>query len=341
MTDAAPRRANYAGLIVPFALLGAVLLAWTVWWFVVANRIEQGADRTAADLRAAGWQVNWRERGVSGWPFRTYLRFRDVRAVAPSGQGIEAPELGAEATTYALGKWVIAAPRGLTLLRGPRGPVRVEGEALRASVSGLGRAGPPNVAVQLLKPVFTQSPEAQPFPLAAADKVELYVRPKRGSAGDGEALFRVEGGKGSPGGGLESIGPGAPFSTWWEAGLPRLASARGADWADAVRAWTAAGGALTGVRGRAKAGQAALEATAARLTVGPDGRLRGSMDLSLTRAPDALQALGRSRAVDPAAAAAAAGARGGHTEAARMTLSFDNGETRLGPVRLAPAPKVY
>jgi hypothetical protein len=344
MTDAPTSRPRYLVLFAPFVAVIVLLAGWTVWWFVVAGKVEQGLDRGARDLRASGYQVSWKDRGVSGWPFRTFVRVRDLKIVAPTGHAIEMSELAAEAETYALGKWVFAAPKGLVFTRGPKGPVRIEGRAIRASVSGLGRAGAPNVAVQLLKPTFTPLEGAQPFPLASADKVELYLRPKAGAPGDGEALFRIEGGKGRPGGPVDWIAGGGPFNTYWETGLTRLRAARGSGWPALVRSWTAAGGALTGLHGQAKAGDAAAEAKSAQLTVGPDGRLRGTVDLSLTRGPEALLALGRSQAVNPGAAAAAgavAAGKGGLNGTANMSLVFEDGGSRLGPVRLAPAPKVY
>ena len=50
---------------------------------------------------------------------------------------MSAPELGAEAESYQLGKWVIAAPKGLIWTRGKTegGAVKIDALAIRASAS--------------------------------------------------------------------------------------------------------------------------------------------------------------------------------------------------------------
>jgi hypothetical protein len=338
----APRRTSYRGLYFPFAIVLVALAAWTVWWFVLANRIEAGVDRAAEDLRRAGYTVGWSRRSISGWPFRTFVKFEDVRLGAPSGHGVSIPLLGVEANSYDLGHWVAGAPRGLTLHRGAKGDTAVKARAIRASVSGV-TATPPYVAVELLDPVFTVV-RGEPFPLASAEAVALDLKPKAGAPGDAEALFRIVKGRGRPGGVLHWIAGGGDFSTRWTTTLSGIDRFRGPRWAEAVRRWSGSGGALVGLAGEAEAGQASAKVAGERLTVGEDGRLRGALDLDLAGGPAAMLAMGRSQAVDPASAAAAAGlaaAQGGLTGRARVRLVFEDGRSRLGPIRLAPAPKVF
>jgi len=339
----AERRSSRFGLLFPFALLLVAAVLWTVWWFVVAGQAQGRIDRTAADLRRAGWQVSWSRREVTGWPFRTYVRFRDFRLAAPSGHAVAAPRLGAQAYTYALGKWVLATPEGLTLTRAAKGDVRVEARAIRASVAGLD-GSPPRVVVELLDARFAAAPGAEPFPLASAKTMDFHLRPKADAPGRGEFLFRVVEGEGRETGVLDWVAGGGPFTTQWEGSITAADGFGGSTWASAVRGWSGRGGALTGLRGRFQAGEAVSDAQAARLTVGPDGRLRGTADLTLTGGPAPLIAMGQvqgGNAAGAAAAGAAAAAQNALGGTAKVRLTFEGGRTRVGPLNLAPAPKLY
>ena len=75
----------------------------------------------------------------------------------------------------------------------------------------------------------------------------------------------------------------------------------------------------------------------------PDGRATGVLDVSLRQAPQALATLGRTGTIpqDRAQAAAAVAEARETGDLARATLNFEAGQTTLGPVAIAPAPKVY
>jgi hypothetical protein len=68
------------------------------------------------------------------------------------------------------------------------------------------------------------------------------------------------------------------------------------------------------------------------------------LDVTLREAPRALSVMGE-RGVIPqeraSAAATVAEAREGAGDIAALTLNFEAGQTTLGPVAIAPAPKVY
>jgi len=338
-----PKTSGRIGLFFPILVAVLGLVAWTGWWFVVANRLESGVDQAAVDLRQAGYQVGWSSRRVEGWPFRTLVRFRDVKLVAPSGHAIAAPRLDAEAQTYALGKWVAAAPDGIIVTRAEKGQLRITGQAVRASIAGLDRK-PPRIVVELRKPVFTPLPGADPFPLASAELVDLYVRPSPATRGAGDLLFRVKGGAPRPDGMLEWIGGGEPFDLQVEGAATAVDRFRGTGWPQAARAWSAGGGRLVGVRGEARTGPTRASAAGSALTVAADGRLRGGVDLTLTGGPRSLLALGRTGAVDPLGArtAAAGMALGsGLDGAVRVRLDFTDEGAKLGPVRLSDSPRIY
>ncbi|MFN3230505.1 MAG: DUF2125 domain-containing protein, partial [Asticcacaulis sp.] len=186
------------GLYGPFLALVVVWGLWSVYWFIVAWQIESKLAETKAGLQRAGYHATWKLDGMQGYPFRMYVRARDVEIIAPTGVGLKAARLGAEANAYALDHWIMAAPEGLTLMRGKGGAVDVRGKALRASVSGLFRPVQ-TLAIEFLQPVFSPAPGAAPFSLARAEVVDAYLRPTKGSETDGDVLLRVQGAMASEG----------------------------------------------------------------------------------------------------------------------------------------------
>src|SRR5690606_3091106 len=126
--------------------------------------------------------------------------------VAPSGHGVAASELVTEANAWNPGRWMVIAPEGLILTRVGKGQVAVEGEALRLSVSHL-RERFPDLRIELARPTFTPVAGAEPFPLASAERVELYTRPHLtdgvAATDEMDVLFRLTDGRGRPGGPVE------------------------------------------------------------------------------------------------------------------------------------------
>jgi hypothetical protein len=339
MSDPPARRHGYLGLIIPFGLVALALAAWTVWWFVSAGKVEAAVDREAAGLRRSGWQVQWSARVVRGWPFRTFVGFNGFKAVAPSGRGLEAPRLEAEAESYDLGKWVIAAPQGVILKRGEKGAVRITGQAVRASISHFD-ARPPQLAVELRSPTFEAVAGSEPFALASADRVELYLRPKAGASDQAEFLMRVLDGRARPGGELRRTVGENDFTLEVGGAITRFDRLSGRDWSQAVRDWTKAGGAVVGVRADLQADGVTAKGESARLGVATDGRLVGDVAVDLGESSKPISELGRTDALLPAAAAVAAALRGPDGKS-RLQLVFAPDGLRLGPVKLAPPPRVF
>jgi hypothetical protein len=57
-------------LYTPFVLLLLVAVAWTVAWFVIQDRVNDGLDRWLAAEGQAGRQWTCQDRSVGGYPFR-------------------------------------------------------------------------------------------------------------------------------------------------------------------------------------------------------------------------------------------------------------------------------
>jgi hypothetical protein len=342
-----PPRHSRRGLIVPFAVVGILLAAWTGWWFYLADQLETRIAAQTESLRQAGWQVNHEPVSVGGWPFRTRVAFPAADIVAPSGHGVAASELVAEANAWNPGHWVILAPDGLVLTRAGKGQVAVEGEALRMSVSHL-RDRFPDLRIELARPTFTPVAGADPFPLASAERIELYTRPH---LTDGEAatdemdvLFRLTDGRGRAGGPVEGATREGRLSAEVEATIEQASRLRGVDSAGVFASWTEAGGRFVGVKGRLQAGESSASISSDGLWAREDGRLEGRLALTAERPGEAIAGLAGSRsgAVNRAGAAGAAAAAGVQGDRPMdLVLLFRDGRTWLGPFALAPAPKLF
>ena len=342
-----PVRHSRRGLVVPFVLVGVLLAAWTGWWFYLADQVETRLAVQTESLRQAGWQVKHEPASVGGWPFRVRIAFPAADVVAPSGHGVAASELVAEANAWNPGHWMVIAPDGLVLTRAGKGQVAVEGEALRMSVSHL-RDRFPDLRIELARPTFTPVAGADPFPLASAERIELYTRPH---LTDGEAatdemdvLFRLTDGRGRAGGPVEGATREGRLSAEVEATIERASRLRGVDSAGVFAAWTEAGGRFTAVKGRLQAGESSANISSDALRARADGRLEGRLALTAERPGEAIAGLAGSRSgavnrVGAAGAAAAAGVQGDRPM--DLVLLFSDGRTWLGPFALAPAPKLF
>lgn len=338
---AAARKPRRLGLIIPFAIALVLVAALSAGWFWLRGQAVREMDARIEAMRSAGWEVAWKERKVAGFPFRLNLTFTDARVRDPSGWALSTPRLEAQSPIYALGDWIAAAPDGLAITRPIGGPVEVRGRLIRASYEAAD--GPPSVSFEGRDLTFAPAPGAQPFALTAAEVVELHLRPMP-EDDQGVIRFRVDQGKAGPAGLFGRIAGDKPVGMIFEAVFDKAANFSGRDWGSAVRAWTDAGGRLGVRQVGITAGEAQVGAQNGTLTVGTDGRLRGELDASLQRAPQALEALGAAGIIPQETAKVAAAviqARAADGEAARATLAFQAGRTTLGPVALGPAPRVY
>lgn len=342
-----PYRHPRRGLLWPFLLVGLLLAAWTGWWFWLAQQVEARLEAQAAALVEDGWTVRHAPVTTTGWPFRARIAIPHVQIVAPSGHGVAAPELVAEANAWNPDRWVVVAPDGLTLSRADKGKVGVRAEALRLSVSHL-RARFPDLRVQAVEPVFTAHLDAEPFPIASAGLIELYTRPHLtdGAAATDEmdVLFRLIDARGRRNGPVEAATQQGQLTAEVEATVARASRLSGMNAAGVFASWTAAGGRLTDVKGELSAGESRARVESAALSAGPDGRLQGEVSLRAERPMAAVAglasapsgAVNRMGAAGAAAAATAAGDR-----PVNLVVRFDDGRTWLGPFALAPAPKLF
>lgn len=349
MTQAKPARHPRSRLFAPLGLALIALVLWTVWWLYLARQLETRLDAQAEALRGAGWQVAYADLGVTGWPFRARAEAHHVALDAPSGHGVAAPRLVAEAMAFNPDRWVLLAPEGLVLTRGEdKGKVAVQAGAIRASASGL-RNPYPNLALELAEPTFTALPGSDLFPLRRAERIEFYLRPHASVGREGgravaapvtepqdaaDILVRLIGAEGRDGGPVDGLAQRETLTVEVEAVVENARRMSGSDAAGMFAAWARSGGALTDVRGEVIAGSSRAELTSARLAADADGRLAGSLDLTADR-PDA--AIGGLTGLP----ATPSGPAGAPRENVPLTVEFRDGRAYLGPFTLAPSPKLF
>ena len=339
-----PRKYSRRTPIVVVAITVLLIAGWSVAWFWARGQAQAGLDRGAAALREAGYEFGWRERKIGGYPFRLNVELTEARLRDRSGWALEAPRLEGQAFLHAPTRWLIAAPEGLTFVRPAGGPVRVTGKYIRASASHPGDT-PPSLSFEGVGLAFQPAAGANPFSLQSAERVEFHVRRAPAEVGDEAGVWlSVKDGKGGQFPGLLGrIAGDKPISIEWDGRLSKASALKGGTWPAIVRNWSAAGGRMEVKRGGLTAGDALLGVNSGTLRVGTDGRVSGLLDVSLREAPKALAQIGAAGAIpaDRAAAAAAVAEARETGDVARATLHFEAGQTTLGPVAIAPAPKVY
>lgn len=349
---AAPRH-NRRALFLPFIIVGLLLAVWTVWWLWLAHEVKSEMTVRLERLQSAGWSIEYSKISTRGWPLHTRLTLHDVHVLAPSGHGLKAPEIVSEANSYNPLRWVIGAQEGVTLIRAGKGETQVQAETIRMSLSGL-RQRWPNVAFEAVKPIFSPTKEAHPFPLADAKLIQLYMRPHTipgtQQGDDVDVMVRLVEARGREGGPVQGFTQDGSLNLQVEAVVEKASALRQpATPAGLLSAWTAAGGRFTDIKGEMKAGVTHALLTSPLLTANDKGQLEGEVQFMAQDPLAALVGLAGSHQGTPAdraatARAAASTPQGAETEGEQkveLSVTFSKGRTYLGPFALAPAPKLF
>lgn len=342
-----PVRHRRRGLLIPFLIVGALLAAWTGWWFYLTRQIETRLQAQVAAMEADGWAIQHGRVSTTGWPFRARVEIPHLSLLSPSGHGVASSEVIAEANAYNPDRWVVIAPDDLTLTRAGKGKVGITGDGARLSVSHL-RDRFPDFRLELIRPTFTPHPGAEEFPIASAERVQLYTRPHltdgRAATDAMDVLFVLTDARGRPGGPVEGASQQGMLSLQLETTIQQASRLTGADSAGIFANWTEAGGRFVNIRGEASAGESRALITSDVLAANGDGRLQGDISIEAEKPLAAISGLARSgggsvNRVGAAGAAAATAVRG--DQPLDLVVRFDNGRTWLGPFALAPAPKLF
>jgi hypothetical protein len=338
----APATRRSRPFILPYLAIVLVLGGYGVFWLAAREILKARLAHEADQLARSGYVVDLAGQRIGGFPFRLRLHYDRLRLVGPSGWGVAAPGLDAQAFVYAPGHWVVVAPTGLEVERGGDGPVSIQGQALRASVVS-GRAAPWRVALEGEAMTFATPATAHPFTFTRADRFDTLLRPAPDRSG-GQLLIRLTGATIAPSSALAPLAGRQPLTLDLAVRLTQPETFKGPAWASAVQAWSKAGGEAEIVRLRVDAGASTLSVGGGALRVGADGRLAGSAPLHVAL-PSGLAVLpmifgGRVSLPVRIVAIAAALVRGAGG-ALDAPLSFQDGRAVLDGVAIGPAPRVY
>jgi len=119
------RRSTRLGLAVAVLLLVIAIGGYTVFWFIAAGRIADGAGEWAQSLRAQNLDLSWNAIRVRGFPlaFRVELAEARLRPSNPGGAAAPAAELrvpllSGSTRPWGFRVWHLAAPDGLSAQTG-------------------------------------------------------------------------------------------------------------------------------------------------------------------------------------------------------------------------------
>lgn len=369
----AGRKPRRLGLYLPWGFAVVLVVGWSLAWVWMIGETGRRLDAAVAGLRAAGWQVSWTDRRLSGYPFRLDVDLAGVTLKDRSGWSVSLPRAAGEAYVFAPTHWIVAAPDGLAFTRRDGGVVTVTARVLRASVSGWGR-GTPKLALEGDDLGFTPSPGAAPFWLSRARLLQVETRP--GPDDQGAVYFGVEDGLASPTGWLGRAAAGRPVKLVAETTFDHASALAGPGLRAALVRWAHAGGMLSVEQVSLNAGGASLTSQRGALSVADDGDLAGSVSVrspnpALFFAPKPAAADARPRltinlhlrhaSIVPASGGPpirltpdqtitldvgkklrlATPILAASLGAAPLELSFHDGATWLGPLRIGRAPRVF
>ncbi len=337
---AGPRRR--LPFFVPYLVILLALVGYGVFWLAVREMLQARLAREADKLRGAGYSVTTQGQRVDGFPFRLRLHYDRVRLVGPSGWGVAAPALDAQALIYAPGHWVVVAPQGLEIERGGDGPLSVRGEGLRASIAGE-NAAPWRLVLEGQRLTFATPGGAHPFTFTRADRFDVLLRPAPDHSG-GQLLTRLTGASVAPSSALAPIVGQKTLTLDLAVRLTHPEAFKGVAWASAVQAWSKGHGEAQVVRLRVDAGPANLSADTGAVHVGEDGRLAGAVRLHVGL-PSGLAVLpmvfgghvSLPMRIVAVTVALVRGA-GGQLDA---PLTFQEGRTMLDGFAIGRAPEIY
>lgn len=310
---AAARPPSRVGLFVPYAVLAAAAIGWSVYWCWAAAEVK-------ASIVAAGGPDRLVSVGASrvkvyGYPFRIDVELRDARFRARGGLALEAPVLEAETYAYDRARWIAVAPEGVSIVTPSGARVRWTAGALRGSARFM--PGGPEIVAEGVRSVFAPSGGAR-FPLASA--VRLVVRARPAGADREEMLAQAS----------DATLSGAPDGRARDVALHGFASGPrvllAAPWPGALAAWSATGGRFSELSGGVRAGANGVEILGGALGLAPGGRLSGELRVGVSG----------DGGLPHAGPLAAVGADG----AGARTLDFQPDGVRLGDVRLGPSPRL-
>lgn len=327
-------------------LLAAVLLLallWSGYWLIASSGTRAGFEAWFEARRAAGWQADYSDLSVGGYPNRLDVTLEDPALADPeTGLAWRAPFLQVFALSYRPNHVIVAFPDTQTI-GSPRQRFDLESESMRASM------------------VMTPGTDLA-FERANLASEALRISPEGGApttlTGLNAALKR-EGGEDSADYRLafnaDGLAPPLPEGVSLSGDLPRSFKTFRADATLGFsRPWDISAIEESRPQPRriklhlAEAEWGTLRlAAAGTLDIGRGGTPQGTLTLKARNWRDILELAKASRTLPPGLAdqiaegLALIARLSGNPETLDIPLTFSSGLTKIGPVPLGPAPRIF
>ncbi len=334
------RRGPLIGLATLLLLLGT----YSVLWWIVAGRIEQGIGDWADSLRGQKAELTWRSMRVGGFPLAFDARLTEARlhgTAAAQPSELQIPALSASARPWNFREWALSAPDGLSGAIGPAAQplTKVAAGSASGAVSARNDA---EIKIWLrLKEVTADLPEhvtaerADVWLTLPASAPQAHTDRALGFAADLHQL-RVPVAPIPFQGAIDDIGFGATVLGPIVSAAPR----------QAATAWRDAGGTVELDRFALRWGDVAVNGSGT-MALGPDLQPIGAFSGAVSGLDELLKALaaaGQLRMGDLTLAriGLAALAKPGPNGKPEVSTSFtiQNGQMYLGPLKLGPVPRI-
>ena len=331
----APRK-RHAWLIAPYILAVIAGLLWSGWWVYGRSQLEKTLEAQIGSTH--GPALTWKSRSISGYPFRYDVILNGFTATEPGGYVLATDTLALEAAAYEPTHWVGVA-KAPVHITGPGRDLTLTGDVLRFSISHPNQT-PPKIAIEGVKVKIAGN-----SPFAAMDRFELHLAAKDGNSAS--FFVRIDHATAQPDSLLARIGPNNSIIVGLDGDIVNAATLKGAGLKGALTAWAQGAGAFNIHQGGLQAGDALLSLRPSTLCPSADGRVNGELALSLTKASDAVLAMGAVGALPPQTAAVASGVASagsllrGPGKPLNVTFKFRGGETYLEGIPLGPSPKLF
>lgn len=325
------------------AIIALAALAWTGWWFFIANAKESALNAWLAERRAAGWVAEADSIDVGGFPYRVDTTVRGLQLANPdAGWAWTAPEFQFLNLAYKPNHLIAIWPPE-QIFSTPLGTTEIRSETMRGSV-----IVEPNLAVALDHATIEMKDVALTgdgdWRIGVASAI-LATRQNREAARFAHDIaFTAEG-----------LALPEAWTRFDRAGVlaPVIETAKFDALATFDRAWDRA--AIEGEQPRLEAleirdmtftwGKLDLRGKGA-LVADDRGFAEGRIDLRARNWKQMLKVAEDSGAVSSGVASALRGALGllarlsGDGDTLDVSLDFSDGRTFLGPVPLGPAPRL-
>jgi hypothetical protein len=334
----AVRKPRRHWLLIPYALAALAAAAWCIWWFYGRAQLIQAMDVQTKALEAHGQRVAWTNRTIGGFPFRYDVTLTGFSAKEPGGLSVATDKLELEAMAYQPTHWVGDARGPVQISEGAK-TLTVTGDTMRFSISH------PNEVVPRISLEGINLKLAGAGPFAAINRFEAHLAAK--DAQTASLFLRIDKATAQADSLLARMAPAQGVIVGLEGEITNPAALRGG-FKTALRNWALAGGGFNIRQGGIQAGDALLSLRPSTVFAGSEGSLNGELDLSLTKASDAVLAMGAVGALPPETAAVGSGIASvgsvfniGKSKPLNVTLKFKGGQTSIQGVPIGPAPRLF